>query len=195
VQSVARYFGLDVFWFTVARLLVRIFGYLPTRALPIGNDDEPAGSWSQSLPWVSMHGSWTDPCSGFEYGERIRALHHLPPTLYVAGVNDRFLGHPVDVLRFHDESITDGERTRCHASSSASLSHAFRMFGSAAGQSRWKQLGIPHRLQHYFQPSQLDYDHVSMLAAPSAQQDVYPHVLRWFDTHTPILEGEYRGEP
>lgn len=97
-----KLFKIYFFWNCAAFALVRIFGYLPARALGLGADDESQMSHWESVHWVREHRVWRDPFDGFDYAQGLQALH-LPPLLYLVGAQDLALGHLPDVERFRQE--------------------------------------------------------------------------------------------
>jgi len=98
VWNLERLFKVDLVWNFLCHLFCALFGYLPARRLGIGSDSETVKSHRQSSAWVRRD-AWVDSDDGFDYGAAIRRLK-LPPIWYLAGVNDRALGHPRDVESF-----------------------------------------------------------------------------------------------
>lgn len=90
-----RLLKIDLFWKGLGPWLDRSWGYLPTKNLGVGSDNESRLSHLQSLPWIAAY-DWLDPVDGFDYGANLRKLV-LPPLLYLAAPNDNCLGHPSDV--------------------------------------------------------------------------------------------------
>ncbi|QJQ94739.1 MULTISPECIES: alpha/beta fold hydrolase [Halomonadaceae] len=99
--TLQRLLYVDLIWKGVAPIARGVCGYLPARALRWGSDDEYAGSHRQGVNWVRPR-PWVDARDGFEYTTAL-AEGGLPPTLHLAGQNDRALGHPDDVARFAAE--------------------------------------------------------------------------------------------
>ncbi|TDR82738.1 alpha/beta fold hydrolase [Paludibacterium purpuratum] len=102
VKNWQRCLKVDLFWNGAAHLISRTVGYLPTRAMGLGPDNESRLSHAQSSRWV-RHSHWVDPVDGFDYGAAAKHAT-LPPTLYFAAYHDPCLGHRDDVRRFRDES-------------------------------------------------------------------------------------------
>lgn len=102
VFNLHRLFFIDFYWNTMARILARFFGYLPSGKLGLGSDSESIGSLEQSVIWVKSK-NWIDPQDGFNYREAITKVK-LPPALHITGTNDPVLGHPTDVELFMKES-------------------------------------------------------------------------------------------
>lgn len=102
VRNMERLLKVDLFWNRLGPLLAKGFGYLPAKKLGIGSDDETQLTLAQSVAWVKL-GQWIDPQDGFNYQEACREIQ-WPPTWHIAAIQDRVLGHPIDVKRFMDEA-------------------------------------------------------------------------------------------
>ncbi len=98
IWNIHRILKVDLVWKWVCPLACRIAGYLPARQLRIGSDSETAKFYRQSAAWV-RNDAWIDSDDGFDYAKAIKKLS-LPPTWYIAAVNDHALGHPNDVQDF-----------------------------------------------------------------------------------------------
>ena len=101
VKNIHRFVLISFAWNTLAPLLVKWHGYLPTITYKYGSDNESAGTLSDSIRWVK-NSVWLDE-DGFNYHESLQSFS-LPETLYVVGKKDYCLGHISDVKRFIDES-------------------------------------------------------------------------------------------
>jgi predicted alpha/beta hydrolase len=108
VHNLQRYLKVELFWNGLAHLITRTVGYLPSRAMGLGPDNESRLSHAHSSRWV-RDARWLDPVDGFDYGAAAKRLS-LPPTLYFAASNDPCLGHRDDVRRFRAES---GDHVSC----------------------------------------------------------------------------------
>ena len=128
VQNLERWLLIDLYWLRAARLLARIFGYLPSARLGLGSDDETARAHEQGQGWVRP-GPWIDPADGFDYAAALAAAPDLPPAWFLAGAADACLGHPADVRDLMAE---------------AGLAQArFTLLGRAAGHRRdYDHLGL-----------------------------------------------------
>ena len=91
-------FYIRLMWNRVFYWIIKRYGYLPE---PFGADRETRKSHHQSAHWVQGN-PWRDLDDGFDYGDAIKGLQ-MPPTLFVAGVKDHYLGHPKDVRDFVQE--------------------------------------------------------------------------------------------
>lgn len=100
-RTLQRLLYVDLIWKGIAPLVRQVCGYVPARALHWGSDDEYAGSHRQGAAWVGRH-PWIDTRDAFDYASAL-AGGGLPPTLHLAGLADRALGHPDDVAHFADE--------------------------------------------------------------------------------------------
>lgn len=101
VSNPVQFLKIDFFWNRAAFVLTRLFGYLPTRELGIGGDNESRKTHRQTVDWVKAD-AWIDPDDGLDYPRALAQLT-LPPVLYLAGQNDLALGHPADVKDFLQE--------------------------------------------------------------------------------------------
>lgn len=90
-----RIFMVDMVWTAVGTALAAILGYLPARQIRIGSDNEPRDFYLQTNRWVYSK-KWIDPEDGFDY-KAVLQKKTLPPTLFLAGIDDHVLGNPVDV--------------------------------------------------------------------------------------------------
>lgn len=95
VINLRRLFAVDVVWTFIGEIMSSILGYFPARKMGIGAENEPSGLYRDTRKWVYSH-KWIDPTDGFNYDEEF-SKSQIPPTLYIAGINDSFLGNPVDV--------------------------------------------------------------------------------------------------
>lgn len=102
VRNLNRWIEIDLMWNAVLRRLTRWVGYLPARQLRIGLDNETRKTHRQIRAWVRAD-RWVDEDDGFDYGLAAQRTQ-LPPTLYLAGIDDPCRGHPEDVKRFRTES-------------------------------------------------------------------------------------------
>jgi pimeloyl-ACP methyl ester carboxylesterase len=118
VRNRETFVRLDLFWNRAARVLVRLYGYLPALELHIGADNETDLSHAESRKWV-IPGPWIDPRDGFDYGAALAGAD-LPPMLFLTGSGDLCLGHSADVRRLMAEL---GPRSRAE----------FRELSRAAG--------------------------------------------------------------
>jgi len=102
VLNMQRRIEIDLMWNCVLKSVTRWVGYLPAKQLRIGSDNETCKTHRQIQAWVKSD-HWVDDEDGFDYGRAAKYVK-LPPTLYLAAVNDPCRGHPEDVKRFRDES-------------------------------------------------------------------------------------------
>lgn len=98
-----KFVKIDLFWNLGARLLVKLYGYLPMKEWNMGADNETALSHLQNCAWVRPEAPWIDPGDGFDYAAALGKVR-LPPTLHLVGCADRYLGHPRDVETFIQET-------------------------------------------------------------------------------------------
>lgn len=98
-----RWYKLDLLWGIGGELLTRRYGYLPAKKAKFGSDNESVGVYQGCKQWVYARHEWRDPEDGFDYRLALRRRAAIPPSLFIAGAGDRFLGHPNDVRLFMDE--------------------------------------------------------------------------------------------
>lgn len=110
VRNWSKFLQVDLFWNRLARLIIRVAGYLPARTLRIGIDNESDKSHAQCMHWARV-APWIDSDDAFDYAAAASSVS-LPPTLYLAAADDPCLGHRDDVRRFRDES--GRHRSRLH---------------------------------------------------------------------------------
>ena len=92
----------NLIWFKMAHYYAKKHGYLPAKQLGWGSDDESLKSHAQSAQWAQKR-PWVDSDDGFNYAQALQQLS-LPPTLHIAGVNDKALAQPIDIKAFIEES-------------------------------------------------------------------------------------------
>ncbi len=103
VRNLHKLLLIDLYWLRLAPLAAWAFGFLPSRRLGLGSDDESRASLEQCCAWVRP-GPWIDPADGFDYGAALRHAEDMPPTWYLAAADDPCLGHPDDVRAMMDEA-------------------------------------------------------------------------------------------
>ncbi|GFO56460.1 alpha/beta hydrolase [Geomonas sp. Red276] len=108
-RNLERLVKVDLIWNGICHLVTAVAGYLPARRLGIGSESETRKSHWQSSEWVRKD-AWVDSDDGFDYGTAIGKVK-LPPAWYLAGKNDRALGHPEDVRRFMESA---GRQPSCY---------------------------------------------------------------------------------
>ena len=102
VISPMRIIGVDLIWTMIGSISAAIAGFLPARFLKLGSENEPATFYRETNKWVYSK-RWRDIKTKEDISEKLKAKK-LPPILYLAGINDRFLGHPKDVQKLMDET-------------------------------------------------------------------------------------------
>lgn len=96
-----KFLKINIFWNIVFKILIKKNGYLPAKDSIFGSDNETKKSFQQTEVWFKGN-PWIDPQDGFNYTENIKKID-LPPMLSITGINDKSLGHPIDVLAFVKE--------------------------------------------------------------------------------------------
>ncbi len=99
VDNLYKYFAMDLFWHRFAKLLTRGFGYLPMRWFLPGSENESALFHADVSQWATAGEPWHDPRDGFDYAAAAQQVY-FPPSLFLAGFQDHYLGHPLDVAHF-----------------------------------------------------------------------------------------------
>ncbi len=102
VLSLQRFFMLDIMWTLVGSIATLFTGYLPAKAMGMGSENEPYGMYFDVTGWVYTR-SWKDPQTGFDFTKALKEIE-LPPVLYLAGIKDKVLGHPIDVQHLQNEA-------------------------------------------------------------------------------------------
>lgn len=88
-------------WSQLAPKLGRYKGYIPLRGLGLGTADISLKLHAESQVWQNSS-IWRDPHNGFDYAEALSKIN-WPPSIYLAGKNDRAWGHFEDVKAFARE--------------------------------------------------------------------------------------------
>ena len=103
--SLGKLLQVDVVWDSLSRLLVKKYGYLPSKQMRMGSDNETKLSHRETNQWVKEK-YWLDWRDGFDYGKALRQ-QKLPPALYLTGSHDKVLGTPTDVQQLMQETGAD----------------------------------------------------------------------------------------
>ncbi|MBN8445734.1 MAG: alpha/beta fold hydrolase [Gammaproteobacteria bacterium] len=102
-QSLQRKLQIDLVWNRLAPWLCRKFGHLPAKKLRLGADDEPTQYLLDTIAWIKPS-AFCDVSDGFNYEAAASDLAHWPRSKFIAAVNDKVLGHAVDVQHFMREA-------------------------------------------------------------------------------------------
>jgi predicted alpha/beta hydrolase len=101
IFSLKKLFMIDFSWNLLAKLFIKIYGYLPAKKLKLGSDDETKNTHHQTNHWV-ISKKWLHWKNGFDYKKALQNIK-LPP---ITGANDSVLGHPKDVQELmHEASV------------------------------------------------------------------------------------------
>lgn len=103
-----RVFKVDIVWNLIGKIISSLYGYFPAKNLKIGSDNEPKIYYREVVNWVYRK-KWKDIFDGFNYNEAFKKVE-VPPTLYLAGKNDTFLGHPADVKKLMAEVNSENDQ-------------------------------------------------------------------------------------
>lgn len=110
VTGLKKRLHIDFVWNLLSPLLCRLYGYLPAKQWRFGADNEPAQYLLDTIPWI-RGGRFTDPTDGFDYAAACASVT-WPASWHFAAVNDKLLGHPVDVQAFLSETgLNNGRYT------------------------------------------------------------------------------------
>ncbi|WP_105169693.1 alpha/beta fold hydrolase [Pseudoalteromonas sp. T1lg23B] len=101
-RHISKFFQANLIWYGLAPLYAKKHGYLPSKALKWGSDDETKKSHRQGMEWAKRK-PWIDSDDGFDYAATLKNMH-LPATLHIAGVKDKALAQPIDIKKFMEES-------------------------------------------------------------------------------------------
>ncbi|MGM0563793.1 MAG: alpha/beta fold hydrolase [Pseudomonadota bacterium] len=114
-----RFLKIDLMWRGLFAWWIRREGFLDAVGHKVGADNESAKTHQQCTRWI-VEDEWLDE-DGLDVAETLRPLA-LPPTWYIAAIDDHSLGHRNDVRLFMQESGC-GEK-------------AFTLLSKAAGNAR-----------------------------------------------------------
>ncbi len=103
VWNMARFIQLDFWWGFLAKIVTRLYGYLPMKDLGLflGDDNETKKCMYESDTWLRSK-EWFG-ADGFNYTKAIGTVT-LPPILYMSASKDAWMGNKKDMRRFMDES-------------------------------------------------------------------------------------------
>lgn len=85
-------------WQRLAKLVIALKGYLPSKFLGLGDVNESAAEVRDYLQW-SENNAWLDPIDGFDYGGAIQS-QQWPPSFYIAVSTDRYYADVADIRGF-----------------------------------------------------------------------------------------------
>ena len=100
-SSWRRHLLLDLMWGRVAPWLGRRQQRVALRTLGLGRVDISSQLHDEVRMWQNG-GIWRDPQDGFDYATALAGIS-WPGSLYIAGGNDRCMGHPADIKSFARE--------------------------------------------------------------------------------------------
>ncbi|MCO7224281.1 alpha/beta fold hydrolase [Pleionea sp. CnH1-48] len=108
VRSFEKWFKIDLFWNFVARKIARKSGVLDAVKMNMGSENESYQFLVECGRWI-VEEQWIDAVDRFDYGAA--ALNaSMPPTWFIAAVNDRVLGNPSDVQDFMTETANQNAK-------------------------------------------------------------------------------------
>lgn len=103
VKTFKKRFEVDFVWGVIGNLFTKLFGYLPAKEMRIGQENESKGVYRDCKKWVFDQNEWIDPSDGFNYLKAFEEAKNIPPTLYLTGEKEYYLGHKSDVKRLMKE--------------------------------------------------------------------------------------------
>lgn len=89
-------------WNLLSPYIIWRKGYLDATGYRFGSDNISGPTFYDTNYWVRRK-DWKHWKDGFDYVKALQG-QQLPPALYLAGKNDKVLGHPVDVKRLANEA-------------------------------------------------------------------------------------------
>lgn len=101
VNHFEKLIKVNLFWNLFARVLAKLYGYLPTQKFGVGSDNETRQFHRDVVKWCNPS-EWRDTVDGFDYAAAVKKIT-LPPLLHFVGSQDSYLGHPQDVEAFARE--------------------------------------------------------------------------------------------
>lgn len=101
VSNIKKQVLIGFIWNRLARLFVKVSGYMPAKLLRLGTANDSRGNYRDFIEW-STSTQWSDTQDGFCYGEAIQQ-QTLPASYYFASQSDHVYGHPDDVRQFMQE--------------------------------------------------------------------------------------------
>ena len=102
IQSLKKFLMVDVVWNWTSKVVIAGMGWLPAQHMRIGSDSETRLTHRQTHDWV-VQKKWLDWHDSFDYAAALQKME-LPATLYLTGIKDDVLGHPVDVKLLMQET-------------------------------------------------------------------------------------------
>ncbi|GAA4822327.1 alpha/beta fold hydrolase [Algivirga pacifica] len=103
VKNIKKLWEVDVFWSAVGEMLTRVKGYLPAKEWGFGADNESRAVYRDCRQWVYALNEWKSNQDGFDYLDALAKANNIPPTLYLTGLKEYYLGHQMDVKRLMKE--------------------------------------------------------------------------------------------
>lgn len=100
IGGVRKFWMINIFYNYIFKIVMWLKGYVDTKWLGIGSENETGKSQKQTYEWIT-HKEWKDE-DGFDYAAALRKLK-LPSLLFIAGGNDKVLGHQRDVQKLIEE--------------------------------------------------------------------------------------------
>ncbi len=100
----SRFIAIDIIFNRIGPLLAQRKGYLDSKLLGVGSDNETLKAYRQCRDWIRPGDTWKDD-DGFNYADHIQQVK-LPPIFSLAAISDKYLGHPKDCRAFLDEIKT-----------------------------------------------------------------------------------------
>ncbi|ANQ51346.1 alpha/beta hydrolase [Flammeovirga sp. MY04] len=110
VSSFKKWFEVDIVWKHVGKLMTNLFGYFPAVEMKIGQENESRGVYEDCKRWVYAKDKWVDTEDGFDYINEFDHRKNIPPTLYITGLREFYLGHQTDVKRLMKEVNGDHDQ-------------------------------------------------------------------------------------
>jgi pimeloyl-ACP methyl ester carboxylesterase len=95
IQSIKKFFMVDVVWRSAGKVLASAYKYYPAKEYRFGSDNETTESFLQTDQWVKDK-QWRHFTNQVDIAAKLKEIS-LPPLLALTGSKDDVLGHPTDV--------------------------------------------------------------------------------------------------
>ena len=183
VSSFDKIIGIDLAWNCLFRWLAmpQLVGYLPSKQLKVGSENEPRNYVIEVSNWVKLKSLWKDIKDQYLYDPSIFSSQKIlyPWTLSITGSKDSYLGNPIDVKRFiqeHGETIQEKFVYMIIGKTNGTMEKYKSTQNINADENTEKDKIYTEKIDLNFSR---DYGHVDILTHRNAEKDHYPIILKW----------------